>query len=122
MIDYATPAGQVRLLSNDVDEANLLITDGQIAAFLELNAGNVRRAAADALDTIATSEALVSKAIRTQDLQTDGAKVAAALRAHAATLRQLADTADDSDAGWDVIDTTPQLRPEHSNYPTVWGL
>jgi hypothetical protein len=48
---------------------------------------DVRLAAAQALDTIATNEALVQKVLRTQDLQTDGAKLSAELRARAAGLR-----------------------------------
>lgn len=128
-VDYTTPEGQVRLLIADVsdDPAKLVLTDAQVTGFLSLNAGNVRRAAADALDAIATSEALVSKVIRTQDLATDGAKVAAALQTKAAQLRAQADTADDAldDGLFDVVDTLPAAtRPEHTNYPytSVWGL
>ena len=50
---------------------------------------------APALDAIATSEALISKAIRTQVLSTDGPKTADALRKHAATLRAEADRDDE---------------------------
>lgn len=87
MIDYATPSGRVRLLINDTDDAAPVFSDEEIAAFLELEGDDVKLAAAQALDTIADDEALTSKVIRTQDLQTDGATVAAQLRLRAAALR-----------------------------------
>ena len=99
-IDYTTPAGQVRLLAADVDEDDPLFTNAQIAAFLTVERDVVKRAAARALDVIAVSEALVSKVIRTQDIATDGAKVAAALRAQAAALRAEADADEDADDGF----------------------
>lgn len=108
VVDYTAAAGQVRLLLADVG-ASTILDDDQVAGYLArwgltptdlptLRAG-ISRAAADALDAIATSEALVSKVIRTQDLQTNGATVADALRKHAATLRDQAAT-DDDDASW----------------------
>lgn len=123
-IDYTTPTGQVRLLIADVDETALLLADDQVRGLLAMHGvpadaadapvAAVRRAAADALDTIASSEALVSKKIRSQDLNTDGPAVAAALRAHAAQLRALADTADD-----DVVDPVTVL--EFAPHPRrVW--
>lgn len=113
---------QTRLLMADVGDDEYL-TDDQVVGYLDLNGGNPRRAAADALDAVATSELLVSKVIRTQDLQTDGAKVADALRKHADRLRAQADRADeDSWGGFDVIPTIPgRHRPELTEH-TVWGL
>lgn len=114
IIDEAL-VGQVRLLTADVaaDEAARILTDDQVQGFLDLNDANVRRAAADALDAIAISEALVSKVIRTQDLATDGAKVAAALQARAAQLRAQADAAD-VDAGdvFEVVEFRGGCGPE----------
>lgn len=102
--DPSTPAGQVRLLLNDVDDTDPVFVDDEIDAFLALEGGSVKRAAAQAIDTNADNEALASKVLRTQDLQTDGAKVAAALHARAESLRAQADSED----GWfDVVDTTP---------------
>lgn len=75
----------VRLLTNDIGTTKVF-TDTEIQSFLDLE-GSVKRAAAQALDTIASNEALTSKAIRTQDLSTDGPKTAAALREHASRLR-----------------------------------
>lgn len=100
-IDYSTPIGQVRLLIADVNEGGFLLSDEMLTGYLALNGApadeaepaswSVKRAAADALDAIATSEVLVSKAIKTLDLSTDGAKVAAELRAQAVARRKAAD-------------------------------
>lgn len=95
--DPTTPEGMVRLLLNDVDAAAQVFTDGEISAFLTLEGGSVKRAAAQAIDTNATNEALASKVLRTQDLSTDGAKVAAAMREHADRLRAQADREDAAD-------------------------
>lgn len=90
----ATDVDTVRLLIGDVDLSNRLFTDDQVQGFLDVEGGSVKRAAAQALDTMASSEVLVSKVIKSQDLSTDGAKVADALRRHAAVLRTQADVAD----------------------------
>lgn len=105
---------QVRLLIADVGDGDRqVLTDDQVGGYLELNGLNVRRAAADALDAIAVSEVLVSKVIRTQDLATDGSKVAAALQARAAQLRAQADDADaDADGGLQVIEFGGSCGPE----------
>jgi hypothetical protein len=87
--DPATPAGQVRLLINDTS-SDPAFTDDDIAAFLALEVGVVKLAAAQAIDVIADDEALTSKVITSQDVGTDGAKVADALRKRAATLREQA--------------------------------
>jgi predicted phage-related endonuclease len=102
-IDYATAIGQVRALIPDVDEPNLLLADPQIAAFLAMEGDNVKLATAQALDVIASSEALVSKKIRTQEgLTTDGPAVAKELRARASELRRQVGE-DDGDA-FDIVD------------------
>lgn len=102
-VDPTTSIGLVRLLSTDLDEEAPLFTDAQITAFLTLEGNEARLAAAQALDTIASSEALVSKKIRTQDLATDGPAVAKELRARADELRRQVDagqgvTGDDDSA------------------------
>ncbi|HET7398990.1 MAG TPA: hypothetical protein VFJ94_10755 [Intrasporangium sp.] len=120
-MDYL-PEDQVRLLISDVstDAAKQILTDAQVGGYLAINAGNVRLAAADALDAIASSEALVSKVIRTQDLATDGAKVADALRRHATSLRALAGA--DDEGVFDIVAPTT-TRPELTNRGySVWGL
>lgn len=97
-IDYSTPLGQVRLLTADIDEASFLVSDSAIQGYLNMNRGPFR-AAASVLDAMATSEVLLAKVIKTQDVATDGAKVAAELRAQAAALRARADEEDAHLAG-----------------------
>lgn len=105
-IDYTTDAGRVRLLIPDTDEdTGLLFTDEQITAFLALEGSVVKRAAAAALEVVASNEAMVSKVIRTQDLTTDGAKVSDALMKRAAELRRQANEDDEDTAGGlDIVD------------------
>jgi hypothetical protein len=98
--DYATAIGQVRLLIPDTEQlenpadpeadAAYIFDDHQIQAFLVLYSNSVKRAAAQAKLVLATSETLISKVIRTDDLQTDGAKLGAELRAQAKDLRDQA--------------------------------
>lgn len=101
--DPATPAGQVRLLINDTT-SDPVFTDEDIAAFLTLCQNSPKRAAARALETIAADEALTSKVITSQDVGTDGAKVADALRALAASLRAEAVSDDALSSGTPVYD------------------
>ncbi|WP_242892432.1 hypothetical protein [Actinomadura litoris] len=96
-LDPSTDIGRVRLLVPDRDPALLLFADADITAFLAME-GGVKKAAALALESIASSEAMVGKVIKTQDASTDGAKVAAELRARAAELRRQVDE-DDPEAG-----------------------
>jgi hypothetical protein len=105
----------VRLLITDTDPANRVFSTKQIAQFLRLNSDNTRRAAAQALDVIAANEALVSKVIRTQDLSTDGAKVADTLRKQATELRRQADAGEDDtdEGGFEVVEFEPYpCRPD----------
>lgn len=96
MVEYNEPAQQVRLLIADLDEGeNQIFTDDQLEGFLSITSQSVKRAAADALDAIATSEALISKKLRTLDRESDGPAVADALRKHAASLRQRAKEEED---------------------------
>ena|SRR5690554_2335972 len=85
--DTSTDRGKVRLIITDTDEDNAIFQDAEIDAFLEMQ-GGVLLAAAQALDTIASSEALVLKKVRLLDVQTDGPAVAKALREHAQELRE----------------------------------
>lgn len=107
-IDYTQATGQVRLLISDVMESESMLSDDMIAGYLARYGvapvdpptprGPISRAAADALDSLATSEALVGKVIRTADgLTTNGAQVAEALRKHATALRARAREEDEED-------------------------
>jgi hypothetical protein len=104
--DLTTSVGKVRAIIRDTrGPATVFFQDDEIEFFLDLNAVNIRRAAADVLDTWASDEALVTKAVRLLDIATDGPAVAQALRAHAALLRRLADDAEmAADGGVDIAE------------------
>lgn len=105
VLDPTTDTGMVRLLVADTNPDALLLTDPQISALLLMESGSVKLAAAQALDSIASSEALLSKKIRTQDLSTDGPAVAAELRARATELRRQVETGEGDDTiGLDIVD------------------
>jgi hypothetical protein len=123
-IDPATSIGMVRLLIPDRDVANLLFADVDLAAFLALEGAVVKLAAASALETVASNEAMVSKVIRSQDLATDGAKVSDALMKRATELRRQADQDDpDSSGNLDVIDfVDPFIRRYPAEAAEIeWG-
>lgn len=97
MVEYNTPASQVRLIIGDTNLDDPDFDDDQIRGFLSIASDSVLRAAADALDAIATDEALLSKKITTQDRAADGPAVADALRKHAAVLRARAKEEEDAE-------------------------
>lgn len=121
--DYATEIRLVRLLLNDVaaDDADRVFTNAEILDFLALEGLSVKRAAAQAIDTNATNEVLSSKVLRTPaGVQTDGAKVADAMRKHAVALREQADDEDEAGDGFyfDVVDLDGgACRPELTQWP-----
>lgn len=108
----------VRDLIPDIEEVDwedngspsTLFTDAQITTYLFVNDENIKRAAAQACRALAVSEALISKVIKTEDLQTDGAKVANALLVAARDLEQSADRDDEREDGsaFDVIPYYPR--------------
>lgn len=108
-VEYANPSatGMVRLLLADVDPEREVVDDDAIAGYLVIESGSVKRAAAQALTAIAISEALVSKVIKTQDLQTDGVKLATELRARASELRTEAANDENDGVAFDVIPYNP---------------
>lgn len=119
-VDFDTPVGQVRLLIADLDEASFLVPDTMVEGYLALKGDNVYRAAAATLDAMATSEVLLAKVIKTQDVSTDGAKVAAELRAQAANLRAQADEEDakngDDDSFITFLPFVPDGKAEGEEY------
>lgn len=115
-IDFQSPEGQVRLLIADLDETDLILADDIIGGYLTLNDGSVKLAAADSLDAIATSEVLLAKKIRTQDLSTDGPAVAAELRGQAARLRARAEEETGAGSFFDIIPFWPAGHSEGEEY------
>jgi hypothetical protein len=122
-LDTDEPIGLLRLLITDTDEAFPLFTDSQLTALLALEGDSVKRAAAAALETIATSETLIGKKITTQDLSTDGPAVAKELMARAKELRRQADSEagpvdeDPDHYGFDYQDFTTV-----GTHPGVWWI
>lgn len=119
MIDYTSPVGQVRVLIPDLrkledlrdlrKEARYLFTDEEISAFLAVNNGNVKLAAADACDAIGTDRALQLLVLKTDDKQTDGAKLLSAFVARARQLRTQAKEDAESGLAFDVV--YPSFEP-----------
>jgi hypothetical protein len=112
--DPGTPAGQVRLLINDTSN-DPVFDDEDVSAFLTLEGGSVKKAAAQALDVIADDEVLTAKVMSSSGDSTNGAAVADSLRKRAATLREQAvyDVShDDDEAFFEIIPMGP-------TYPTL---
>jgi len=97
--DTATNIGKTRMLIPDRDLSNAVFQDVEIQAFLDLNDQTVRRAAAEALETIASDQAMTLKVIRLLDLSTDGRAVSQALLERAVRLREAADQAEEGEEG-----------------------
>lgn len=122
--DPESDVGLCRVLIPDAEQhkdpqfpaepASYMYEDWQITAFLKLNGDKIKAAAADAIDALATNEAMVSKKIRTEDLQTDGPAVANAMRLHATALRAAQareDLAEDMLDSFNVIDFIQSPQP-----------
>lgn len=117
-VDYETPLGQLRALlfqteryvdpANPSTEADYLVPDGQLNAYLSINTGRLYAAASDALTALATNEALVSKKIRTEGgLQTDGPAVAQRLNDLAKEYRSRQREIDDEANALDAFEIVP---------------
>ena len=111
--DLTSPVGQLRVLVNDLVQypeyatppatTGYMFSDDQLGVYLSLFP-SVHFAAAACIDMLATNEALISKKIRTEDLQTDGAAVANSLRLHAAALRSEGQRLLDQDVAVEISD------------------
>ena len=97
--DPSTSAGRVRLLIPDRNPDDWIFQDSEISTFLTLEGSNIKRAAALALETVASDQVLVLKVIRLLDLTTDGAKVSDALLKRADKLRTQADNDEAAEDG-----------------------
>ena len=105
--DLATDRGQVRLIIQDTNETYEFYSDAEIDAFITL-AGNLEgnsvfNASAIALESWASNQVLILKVVTLLDVETDGAKVSAEMRARAASLRADAITSS-SDAGFEIAE------------------
>lgn len=124
--DFSTDRGKVRALLPDVEQVDFsgegvpeyLFSDAHIDALLATARGRVGgrariyRAAALGLRAIAVSEGLIAKVIKTEDLQTDGAKLATALMGGAKGLDDQADKDEEAEEDWgygfQIVDFQPQ--------------
>jgi hypothetical protein len=101
-IDYTGSIGRVRLLAADTGSSPIF-DDDQYAAFLAIEGGNIRLAAAQALDTIASTRALLARKVKVGPLAIDETTAASELRAHAQVLR----TWGQAESAIDIIDFDP---------------
>lgn len=113
--DLTTSRGKVRLHIPDRVEADAMFTDEEIDAFLSPYSdepGKVFLAAADAVEDIATNEALILKVISHNGLSTNGASLANSLLQRSARLRERGESMIDDDfCGFEIAeqaDTVPQ--------------
>lgn len=137
-LDPESPVGQVRLLISDSQlrsdplnpaaAAEYYFSDPHISGYLTINSGNVFHAAASALTSLAANEALVSKKIRKENLQTDGPAVANAIRLLAQDYvvrgNKVQETQDAADGTFLIVDfedpVTPFDRFEAMNGGPLW--
>lgn len=112
MTDYdAGTIAQFRLLISDPEfgpapdfpPITPLFSDDEISSFLDIESGNLKRAAAQAFEVIADNESLILKYIQDHDLTVDGTKVAADMRTRAASLRGQAEDDLDRDGFMQII-------------------
>ena len=134
--DFGSVIGQVRALIPDVEQvdysdngtAEYMFTDAHLRGLYAIAMGEgsarIYRAAASALRALAVSEGLIQKVIRTEDLQTDGAKLAGALLAGAKQLEDQANAADEDSEIMMVVDFQPLPQDGFSlslhGFPTEW--
>lgn len=117
----ATDIEKVRVLIPDTElvfDGATLFSDADITTYLEIANNSPLRAAAYAVNAIATSEAIISKVIRTQDLQTNGAALASALLKHAEWLNARADK--EESFYLDTVYTEVMWTPEGTETELVW--
>lgn len=93
-LDLDTDVGKCRLLVHDTARDGwtdaALFSDEEYDAFLGMEQSSVKRAAALALETVASNDAYTLKVTKLPDLQVDGVQVATSLMKRAATLREQA--------------------------------
>lgn len=97
--DPITDIGRCRLMVPDRVQALAIFSDEEYEAFLVLE-GDLKLAAALALETIASSEVYTLKMIQAGSVKLDGPSVSRALLARAALLRQQVAYGSAADGGY----------------------
>jgi hypothetical protein len=136
--DFRSPVGMIRALIPDVEQVDYdgngvpsyMFSDPHLMAYYTMAVGDnpsrFYRAGASALRALAVSEGLIQKVIRTEDLQTDGAKLATALLAGAKALEERAIDADDEAEIMMVVDFQPlpmdAMPYDLRGFPTWWTV
>lgn len=124
-LDPTSDVGKLRLLISDSQvrkdpmnptaAAEYYYSDEFLTAFIDISEGNLFYAAADALTALAANDALVSKKIRKENLQTDGPAVANALRLLAQDYRGRGNRAqeiqDAADGTFIIVDFADPVTP-----------
>lgn len=135
-VDFSTTVGQIRALIPDVEQVDYsdsgvmeyMFSDAHLRGLYAIARGDdparIYRAAASALRALAVSEGLTQKVIRTEDLQTDGAKLASALLAGAKQLEDQASSADEDSEIMMIVDFQPLPQDGFPfslhGFPTEW--
>jgi hypothetical protein len=120
----STDVGKIRAIIPDNNATSYVFEDDELEAFFAIEGSSLKRAAALALEAIASNEAMVLKVIRLLDISTDGAKVADSLLKRAALLRKQADDEEvAADAGFDIAEMvfSPFGYRQHLNNESMRG-
>ncbi|MCP9209725.1 hypothetical protein [Streptomyces cucumeris] len=134
--DYSSKIGKIRALVPDVEQVDYsgegtpeyMFSDAHLAGLYAISSGDdparIYRAAASALRALAISEGLIQKVIRTEDLQTDGAKLASALLNGAKALEDRADITEEEGCGMVIVDFQPVPQDGFAyslhGFPSSW--
>ena len=86
-----------------IEYKHVSLLDSAIQIFLDIEE-DLKLSAAQALDAIASQQALILKKIKLLDLETDGPAVAKSLRDHAKVLREQVLGPDGDEASFDIIE------------------
>lgn len=117
---FSSDTARLRLLIPDrVDPP--VFDDDELATFLALETG-LKRAAALALEVIASDEALTQKVIRVQNLSTDGAATARVLLGRAEKLRDQATQDEEREDGgaFDIAEMPGTVFAERERIFKEW--
>ncbi len=128
--NYSTTVGQTRALLGDTDSVPLnpvesgfgefmWYSDDELTGLLTVYSDNPRRAAAQALRTVASSQALLLKKWSADDLAVDGPAIARALRDLA---RDMDDQADNEAAAKDIFELVPMAGAHKRIHPELEAL